>query len=276
MSRERLGPAAHHRRALAIAGLAVLAVAIAAWLPPIAQDPAYHAFADQRRLLGVPSFLNVASNLFFVLVGAHGLRVVRRAGAPRRDGPFGERWEQVALLVMFAGVALTGLGSAWYHLAPGNGTLVWDRLPMTLAFMTLLALTIGERVSSPIGPWLLPVLLAVGAASVAVWHVSEASGRGDLRLYGLVQFFPLVAIPLMLALFPPRYTRGADLVLALGLYVVAKLFELLDAAIFSLGHLVSGHTLKHLVAAGATGVIARMIARRRPLPGHAIGHRDLK
>jgi hypothetical protein len=254
---------AHRRRALLIAALAVVAIGVAAWLPPIAQDPAYHDFADRRPLLGVPNFLNVASNLFFVVVGVLGARAVVRSGRPRPGGALVGGWERTALLMMFAGVGLTGFGSGWYHLAPGNDTLVWDRLPMTLAFMTLLALTIGERLSAPMGRRLLPVLLVLGAASVAVWHVTEARGHGDLRLYGLVQFFPLVAIPLMLALFPPRYTRGADLVLALGLYVVAKLLEALDGAIFALGHLVSGHTLKHLAAAAATAVIARMAARRR-------------
>ena len=40
----------------------------------IPQNPAYHQFADQRTLLGVPHFWNVVSNFIFVLVGVMGLR----------------------------------------------------------------------------------------------------------------------------------------------------------------------------------------------------------
>lgn len=245
---------------LALVGALVLvAVAVALALPPIPQDPAYHALADQRRVLGVPHFLNVVSNVAFVAAGVFGLRVALRAGVAVTHP-----WERLAILVLFSGVTLTGVGSAWYHLAPSNATLVWDRLPMTLAFMALLALTIGERISVPLARRLFPVLLAAGAGSVVFWYAGEVRGHGDLRPYGLVQFLPLAAIPLMALLFPPRYTGGSALGVALGLYAAAKLFEALDAAILSLGQIVSGHTLKHVVAAGATAVIARMIATRRP------------
>lgn len=248
-----------------LAGLAVTAIAVALALPPIAQDPAYHRFADARPLGGIPNGLNVASNVAFLLVGARGLVFVARAGAPRPDGPITERWERWSVGVLFAGVALTGVGSTYYHLAPDNGRLVWDRLPMTLAFMSLLALTLGERIDGRAGRVALPLLLAAGAASVLVWHLGEASGAGDLRAYGLVQFFPMAAVPLMLALFPARYTRGGDLVVALVFYAVAKAAELADAAIFALGGVVSGHTLKHLVAALATWQILRMLERRHRL-----------
>ncbi|MBI2544392.1 MAG: alkaline phytoceramidase, partial [Candidatus Rokubacteria bacterium] len=91
----------------------------------------------------------------------------------------------------------------------------------------------------------------------------ELPGAGALRLYGLVQFFPLVAIPLMLLLFSPRYTRGADLVGALAWYALAKIFELLDARTFAVGGVVSGHTLKHLASAVAMYWILRMVKTRR-------------
>ena len=55
-------------------GLMVVSLATLPLLPPIAQDPTYHQFADQRTLLGIPNFWNVVSNLPFVLVGAMGLR----------------------------------------------------------------------------------------------------------------------------------------------------------------------------------------------------------
>ena len=224
--------------------VAVVAAGVALRLPPIPQDPAYHAFADRRTLLGIPNALNVLSNLPFVAVGFVGLRLVVAATG-------GAAWERAAFLVLFAGVLLTGAGSGYYHLAPSTPALFWDRLPMTLAFMSLCALTLGERASPRAGPWLLPLCLAAGLGSVVHWQLGERAEAGDLRLYALVQFFPMLAIPLALALYPRRWLRGADLLIAVGVYALAKVFEALDPQIFALGGIVSGHTLKHLAAAGA-------------------------
>lgn len=254
-------------RVWAIVGLGLAAIIAVALLPPIPQDPAYHDFADRRRFLGIPNALNVLSNMPFVLVGALGGTFLLRQGRPRPDRPLTESWERSAFGILFAGIGLTGFGSAYYHLAPGNVTLFWDRLPLTIVFMSLFAVVIAERIGLAAGRRLLPVLLLVGVGSVLYWLLGELSGAGDLRPYLLVQFFPLVAIPLLLLFFPPRYTRGADLVWALGWYALAKLFELLDARIFAVGGIVSGHTLKHLAAAVAMYWILRMVERRRPLSG---------
>jgi hypothetical protein len=232
------------------------------FVPRIAQDPAYHVFADGRTLLGIPNCLDVISNLPFVLVGALGLSrlLSRKPGWSIRFREPGERWPYV---ILFAGVMLVGLGSSYYHLAPDNERLVWDRLPMTLGFMSVLAAVVSERVSLGIGSRLLIPLLLLGLLSVLYWHVTERLGAGDLRPYALVQFVPLILIPLMLLLFPPRYTRGAEMVGALLLYGAAKLLETADGWILSIGHVVSGHTLKHLVAAAATWWILSMLVRRR-------------
>src|SRR5271169_2658193 len=132
------------------------------------------------------------------------------------------------------------VGSACYHLCPNNQTLVWDRLPMTVAFMSLLALVIGDRIGARAGRWLLRPLVVLGAGSVLWWRFTEAAGRGDLRLYALVQFLPMLAIPVMLLLFPARYTGTADFGWTLGWYALAKVFELLDRQIFAIGGVVSG------------------------------------
>jgi len=252
-------------RVWGIVGIGLAALVAVAFLPPIPQDPAYHTFADQRRFLGIPNTLNVLSNAPFVLVGALGWTFLLRQGRPQADGPLSTPWERSVFGILFAGVGLTGFGSAYYHLAPGNVTLFWDRLPMTIVFMSLFALIIAERISLTAGRRLLPLLLLVGAGSVVYWLLGELKGAGDLRLYGLVQFFPLVAIPLMLLLFPSRYTRGADLVGALAWYALAKLFELLDAQVFAVGGVVSGHTLKHLASAVAMYWILRMVKTRQAI-----------
>jgi hypothetical protein len=87
-------------------------------------------------------------------------------------------------------------------------------------------------------------------------------GAGDLRFYAAVQIYAVLILPVML-LLPPRYTRGSDFVVVFGLYVLAKIFETADHHIFSLGRIVSGHTLKHL-AAGAAGLwLVRMLRKRQ-------------
>ncbi len=242
------------------AALTVAALLVVASQPRFGQDPEYHRFADTRRLLGVPSAMDVLSNAPFAVVGAAGLGWLARGS--RRFADRRERWPWLAL---FLGVGLTSVGSAWYHLAPDNARLVWDRLPMTLGFMGLFAALIAERVSVRLGVSLLPGLLLAGVASIGYWHLTETAGQGDLRPYVLAQFYPLLAIPLLLALFPARYTRGGDLLVALAFYLAAKLAESSDAAIFAFTGLVSGHTVKHLLAAAGIAWLLRMLRRRRPV-----------
>lgn len=259
-----LTPQAFRMRVLLIVSLGIAVIGVVLSLHPIPQDPTYHNFADQRSMLAVPHLLNVVSNAPLVLVGALGLTFLRVRGAHGR-GPFTDPSERWAFLVLFAGVGLTGFGSGYYHLAPSNATLVWDRLPMTIAFMSLFASIVAERISLSAGRLLLLPLLAVGIVSVMTWHVGGVRGAGDLRLYGFVQYCVLLSIPLLVLLFPPRYTRTADLFGALGWYGLAKILELLDPQIFALGNLVSGHTLKHLAAALGTYWILQMLKARHPL-----------
>jgi hypothetical protein len=251
------------RRAIGlIGGLAGLVAAAFLLIPPIPQDPAYHRLADSRVWLGIPNVLNVLSNAGFLLVGALGLRVV--LGDDGTRPVFREPAERWPYGVFFGGLLLTGVGSAYYHWEPGNVRLAWDRLPLAITMMGLLAATIAERIGVPAARWLLGPLVALGAGSVAYWHWTEQQGAGDLRLYALVQFYPVVAVPLMLWWLAPRYTRGADLLAAAATYAAAKLPELLDAWILSATRVVSGHTLKHLLAALAGYWVLRMLRRRRP------------
>ncbi len=244
-------------------GVTAAAVVGACVVPPIPQDPAYHRFADTRPLGGAPNGWAVLSNVPFVLVGLWGLRQVLTAPVGT-SAPFVDSRERWPYALFFAGVALTGVGSTYYHWAPDNARLVWDRLPMTIGFMALLTSIVAERVSVTVGIVLLPVLLLAGAGSVGYWRAGELSGTGDLRPYALVQFAPAALIALMLWLFPARYTHGGYLVAVIVIYGAAKLFEILDGAIFSMGHVLSGHTLKHLTAALAAWWLLRGLDVRRP------------
>lgn len=243
---------------LVLGGTAGVAAIAAACLPRIPQDPAYHLFADARPVLGVPGGLNVLSNAAFAVVALGGLRLLLRGHAMVRERA--ERW---AWIVFFLGVGLTSLGSTWYHLAPSNGTLVWDRLPMAIAFLALLAATVAERVGPELGARLLGPMVLVGIGGVLFWAATERAGAGDLRPYVLVQFFPMIAIPLLLFLYRPRYSHGWLYGVVLGLYALAKGAEVTDAGILRMTGWVSGHTLKHLLAAAAVGMLTRMLARRR-------------
>jgi hypothetical protein len=253
---------AHRRLALVGAG-AALALLVLGWLPPLRQDAAYHRLADDRAWLGVPNAANVLSNAAFVVVAGLGLSATWRG---RRRGPAAfvdahERWPYTAF---FVALALTGLGSAYYHWAPDSARLAVDRLPLAVAIMALLAAVIAERASATAGMRLLVPLMLLGMASVIVWHLGEQQGRGDLRLYALVHFYPMVAVPLLLVTGEARYTGAGWLGAATVVYGLAKLCEVLDGRIFAWGAMVSGHTLKHLGAAAAAYCVVAMLRRRRP------------
>jgi hypothetical protein len=247
---------------LLLLAVAVLIAIIALLLPPIPQPLAYHNFADQRAWLGIPNFGDVVSNVPFAIVGLLGLIFLRQPHSDKFADPR-ERWLYV---VMFAALILTAFGSAYYHLAPGNARLVWDRIPIMIVFMALLAAVIAERVSVRAGLWLFPLLQAAGIGSVLVWRAGELQGHGDLRFYAAVQVYAILVL-LVLLLVPSKYTRGSDFAAVVGFYVLAKILEESDRQVFALGHLVSGHTLKHLAAAAAGYWILRMLQKRDFLPG---------
>ena len=246
-------------RVILVVSPLVVGLAALMFAPPIAQDQAYHRFADARTRLGIPNFGDVISNLPFLLVGIAGLTLLPRFRLldPR------ERWMWG---VHFACHLLTGLGSAWYHASPDDARLVWDRLPLTGVIMSLVAIVASERMSVAAGWRLLGPLLVTGAASIVLWRATD-----DLRLYALVQFGPMLCLPLAILLFAPRYTMGAGYGWAIGLYAAAKACETFDRPIFEALGAVSGHTLKHLLAGWAAAALLHMTARR-----HASADRDVE
>jgi len=229
----------------------VVAFVAMAFVEPIAQDPAYHLFVDHRQWWQIPNTLDVLSNLPFVLVGIMGLQYCALHRTHRLFWPF---------LTIFIGVFSTAYGSAYYHWAPTNGTLVWDRLPMTIAFMGLFTMVLADRIDIRWNRALIPLLL-LGMASVWYWDWTEAHNVGDLRPYALVQFLPMLLIPLVLILYPaPRRDFGCYIGL-LCCYGLAKVLEYFDRQVFELVTVVSGHSLKHLAAALATFFLYRLWQR---------------
>jgi hypothetical protein len=231
---------------LLFAPLALLFAAVGA-LP---QSLEYHALADWRIFVGVPNFMNVASNVGFLIVGALGVRLCLGNDVPGAA----RSW-----LVFFVGVLLAAFGSAYYHLAPSNATLVWDRLPMAVAFMGLFSALMAEHVAPRMERKILPLAVAVGVFSVAWWHYAD-----DLRLYAWVQFGPLVALVYVLSAYAPLYPHRRYLGAGLVFYALSKIMEYGDGAIFdATARTVSGHSLKHLIAALATFCVYVMLRKRR-------------
>ena len=218
----------------------------------LAQYPNYHNFADRRVFFGVPNFFDVMSNIPFLLVGMAGVSYC----LGNRPTSLRSAW-----FAFFAGVALVSAGSAYYHWSPNNDTLVWDRLPMTIAFMGLFVALLAEYVSARLGRFLLLPALLVGFSSVLYWHWFD-----DLRVYIWIQLLPLLLVPVLMVLFRPKYSHEWLLLLALGCYVLSKIAEAYDQEVFAISQsLLSGHTLKHLLAAAAGLLLLVMLKTRSPI-----------
>lgn len=230
---------AHRRWLLAILSAAALVAAF--FVPRIPQDPAYHVFVDSRTLLGVSNFWNVLSNIGYLVVGLYGVARASRLQAAVL---------MPAYITFCVAVTFVALGSSWYHYAPSTTSLVWDRLPMAAGFMALLSLVLGERVSWQLSRQLLWPLVIAGVASVVYWAWTEQHGVGDLRPYALVQFLPVLLMPLLLLLFPGNSGSAKWLWWSFAGYVVAKLAEQFDGPIYDAIGL-SGHSIKHLVSSVA-------------------------
>jgi hypothetical protein len=235
--------------------LEFLAMPVAVALPlllygPIAQFADYHRFADTRTFLGLNNFSDTASNVPLLLIGVAGIVWWLVQPAAERS---------LAWLVVFAGAIGCGFGSWAYHQNPNDATLVWDRLPIALTFMAFFVAILEDHYGREATPKLIFPALVLGAAGVFYWRAT-----GDLRLYLWTQIVPLLAIPMALLLFPARHTRRRWYWPMLACYVLAKVTEVADFQIFeATGRTISGHTLKHLLAAAGLACMFWMLARRR-------------
>ena len=253
-----------NRRTLLLIAFTLLAIALALFLPAMPQPAAYHDFADKRTAYGIENFLDVASNLAFAVAGLAGLVVVLRLRTC-----FAEPAERLPYLAFCIGVLLTAAGSCYYHLAPNNESLFWDRLPMTIAFMALVSAQVVDRVSVRAGLLSLGPALLVGVGSVVYWIVTERQGRGNVVPYAVLQAYAVFVLLKMAVMHPSRYTDGHAIFIVFAGYLLAKVFEHYDRQIYELTGFVSGHTLKHL-AAGVAGLpVVYMLWRRRLIAGTA-------
>jgi hypothetical protein len=222
------------------------------FIPRIPQWLSYHQFVDTRKIWGIPNFWNVVSNIPFLIVGIWGFISLQQQ---RKNNNLTIK-EVIVFLILFLGVLLISIGSAYYHWAPDNNRLVWDRIPMTVVFMSLLSLTIMERINFNLGFGLLIPFIVLGIFSVLYWYWTELSGQGDLRLYGLVQFYSIFSIVFILFFFPKPYPPLKAYLWMCFFYLIAKIFEYSDPMIYGV---ISGHTLKHFCAAISAYFIVAMV-----------------
>ncbi|KAM0940502.1 hypothetical protein DsansV1_C18g0150931 [Dioscorea sansibarensis] len=246
---------ASKRRVCGWVAAIVIFVVLMIVTPAIPQSQEYHDFADQRTLfIGIPNTLNVISNFPFLVVGLVGL-VLCHYGNYFRLSLEGELW---GWSCFFVGVAAVAFGSSYYHLMPNDARLVWDRLPMTIAFTSIVAIFITERIDERTGRTSLIPLVMAGILSILYWRFFD-----DLRPYAVVQFVPCVIIPLMAIILPPMYSHSSYWLWAAGFYLLAKVEEATDKPIYKwMHHIVSGHTLKHLSAVMVPVFLTLMLAKR--------------
>ncbi|XXQ38309.1 Ceramidase [Plasmodiophora brassicae] len=249
--------------ALIAQGIAVFAAIM--WRGrPLPQDLAYHRFVDQRTcrvcspLLSVPNASDVVSNIVFFVFGVDGVVAVAQPGRIPLRSPAAE---YPALLTLFVSVTMVAFGSAYYHWRPCNRRLVWDRLPMSFGFASVIYLVVCERV--PVSVAWLCVLVVISATSVIYWAVVD-----DLRPYLFVQFYGIVFLIQVMAVLPSLYTHASLWPTVLAVYVLAKIAEVLDAQIFRwTKRTVSGHTVKHLLAGVIFKHVTLTLKQRRLLTG---------
>lgn len=242
--------------------LLVLALLLAAaMLPPTPQSVLYHEFADQRSYWNIPNFLNVVSNLILLVVGIAGLLYLKKEATSQRHQPSSTEVRLYRLVFVSTGAAC--LGSMYYHWEPNLISLFWDRLPIAIGFTSLLAATLVERFTTHWLNYFVVLLPIAGAMSTLYWLWSEINHAGNLNFYIAAQFCSIGLILLLIAGFPSRHTHASQIYRVMFFYGLAKLAEIADQEIYQLGNIISGHTLKHVLAGFAAYFILRMLKIRK-------------
>ena len=223
-----------------ILGLTIIGICVMLFIKPIAQNRNYHQFADQRTILSIEHFWNVASNIPFFVFGLLGMFFMMNKSH--------NTTLPINSFVFYLGICLTSVGSMYYHHHPCNETLVWDRLPMAISFIAFFSIIIGDCMCATTGKKILFPLVLLGIISIIYWQMTKEKGHEDLRFYVLIQFLPIILIPVILLLYNNQNQNIKTYWYILAIYVVAKICEASDEFIFASFKIISGHSLKHLIA----------------------------
>jgi len=229
--------------------IAIIGIAIVFSMKPIAQNIGYHNFIDSQTIFNIPNFNNVISNIGFILLGCFGFAKVKTINK-----------KNSLLYFLLGGIFLTGIGSGYYHWNPNNITLFFDRLPMVVVFMTFFTFILANYITEKDYKAYLILLLGIGIMSILYWSYTESLGIGDLRPYIIVQFLPIILIPIILLLFKKKNNNSYYIFPVLAFYILAKLSEHFDEFIYTVSkEIISGHSIKHFLAAIAAYYIYKWV-----------------
>ena len=231
--------------------------------PSVAQSEHYHAFADQRVLFAVPLAMDVLSNLPFAIAAVWGLLALYRS--PAHTQSVGDKPQASLAALFFGGLLITAICSGYYHLQPHNPSLVIDRLGMVIAFAGLLGVAVADRVSNRAGIATAAFVLAVGPLTVGIWADS-----GNLLPWVLLQGGGMLLIAALAVCGCAKDAWNLRLLPVVIFYAAAKLCELGDHQVFEwTSEMISGHSLKHIVAAFAAWPMIAALYRQRIRLAHS-------
>jgi len=234
-------------------------------LPRIPQPVSYHDFADKRKVLGIPFFFNVISNIPFLFVGLQGMNLLKSSDFKEKI----DETERKLYNSFFVFVFFGGFGSAFYHLIPNHFTLLFDRLPLGAAGMALLSAVIADRISKPLGHKTLFPFLLFAALTAFYWEFTEMLGNGDVKGYAFAQFLPAVLIPIILLKMPKTYSGTHYLWNLILFFGIARIGEVADGIFYMFTfHLISGHTIKHLSLSWGVYNVYQYLKHRKPQSSH--------
>jgi len=232
-----------------------LLVTVALWYGKIEQQQSYHNFADDRVIVGVTNAVDVLSNLAILVPGLLGIALMYKRQST--DYTYYQQFEPIILLTLFGGMVVTAIGSMWYHLDPNDSTLVWDRMAMTVVMTALCSLVISDRFSGLFAAKIHIPLLFFGLFTVLYWHFV-----GDLRPYYIFKLQAPIILVALLIFGQESYDRVSDYVVTMMLFLLASILEYEDYMVFDATSIISGHSLKHLVAGIGFFWLLRMVEKR--------------
>lgn len=230
-----------------------MAIILLLFYGPIPQDQEYHDFADKREIFGIPHFLDVITNLLFLAPGIWGLYL---------SSKYEKRWPKIIFKTIFTGFILLTFGSGYYHWQPNNFGLMLDRIPIGIIILAFFTLILYDCIGKQIAKQLFVPLQMFGVISVIYWYITEVYHSGDLRPYILVQFFPVIAIPLIIILYNRKVIYLKELIIIFTFFFLARFTEAMDEEIYDGLKLISGHNLKHIFMS-VSGIFIAVLAKKR-------------
>ena len=115
---------------------------------------------------------------------------------------------------------------------------------MSLGFASFIGVLIADRIDVQTSNWITPILIFFGFFSV--WEIYY--GDRGTQNYVVLQVGSILFSLLVMSLRPSGRLPNGPFYIGLVPYVCAKLFEAADKGIYDILGVISGHSLKHVMA----------------------------